>query len=284
MAWRENKRRLSVPKSLRVERWRTRYRGREPDTGSRRGCVTTAVLRSSPGSGAFPAASWGYDHMNSDPKRGPRDGLGKPLDPRELDIKSRNINKLPANARDQELGTRQGSFDLRVEKHAEVNGIGMGVLADGTAFLTGRGLARLVGIENLHIRTISQEWNEDPPKPRIVGIKGILARRGLSAPSAHIETAYGGTPVHAFPDAICLAILEYYAFDAAKPRAEARDNYRILAGKALRDLSMAKSDTIRQGAMRSLCGNGTNASSLTVRALPRGILASSMKRTWSSMN
>jgi hypothetical protein len=41
---------------------------------------------------------------------------------------------------------------------------------------------------------------------------------------------------HAFPDAVCLAVLEYYAFDAATPRTTARDNYRILAGKALQDL------------------------------------------------
>ena len=35
---------------------------------------------------------------------------------------------------------------------------------------------------------------------------------------------------------MCLAVLEYYALDAAKPREVARDNYRLLAGKALRDL------------------------------------------------
>jgi len=112
----------------------------------------------------------------------------------------------------------------------------MGVLRDGTAFLTGRGLARLVGIENLHIRTISQDWNDDPPKPRIAAIKSILEKRGISAPQAHIETTDGSRTIHAFPDAICLAVLEYYAFDAANPRETARDNYRILAGKALQEL------------------------------------------------
>ncbi|MGQ0456528.1 MAG: hypothetical protein ACT4OU_05645 [Hyphomicrobium sp.] len=157
-------------------------------------------------------------------------------DPKELDMQSREINKLPANRPRQELDPKQGSLDLRVEKHAEVDGIGMGVLADGTAFLTGRGLARLVDIENLHIRTISQEWNDDPPKPRIAGIKEILSKRGLIAPSAHIETTDGVRTIHAYPSEICLAILEFYAFDAPKPREAARNNYRILAGKALQDL------------------------------------------------
>ena len=157
-------------------------------------------------------------------------------DPKELDMKSRNINKLPANRAREELDPAQGSLDLKIEKQAEIDGIGMGVLKGGTAFLTGRGLARLVGLENLHIRTISQGWNEEPLKPRIAAIKDILGKRGLTAPSAHIETTDGVRVVHAYPVEICLAVLEYYAFDAAEPREAARNNYRILAGKALQDL------------------------------------------------
>lgn len=151
-------------------------------------------------------------------------------------MKSNDIKILPKDYAHEGLDPKQGVLDLQIERQAEIEGIGMGVLRDGTAFLTGRGLARLVGIENLHIRTISQEWLEDPLKPRISAIKSILQRRGIYAPAAHIETTDGKRPIHAFPDAICLAVLEYYAFDAAKPRPTARDNYRILAGQALREL------------------------------------------------
>jgi hypothetical protein len=158
----------------------------------------------------------------------------------ELGMNPHDIKHLPGKTGPEELDPRQGSLDLEVERHAEIEGVGMGVLRDGTAFLTGRGLARLVGIENLHIRTISQEWNDDPPKPRIAAIKGILARRGLDAPHAHIDTTDGQRTIHAFPDAVCLAVLEYYAFDAAKVRPEARDNFRTLAGKALQDLIYAQ--------------------------------------------
>lgn len=155
---------------------------------------------------------------------------------KELGMKSSDIKKLPKNLGRKELDPNQGVLDLQVDRQAEIEGVGMGVLRDGTAFLTGRGLARLVGIENLHIRTISQDWNDDPPKPRIAAIKSILEKRGISASQAHIETTDGSRVIHAFPDAICLAVLEYYAFDAATPRETARDNYRILAGKALQDL------------------------------------------------
>lgn len=152
----------------------------------------------------------------------------------ELGHKSNKISKLPRRSTPKELDPAQGTLALAVEVQAEVDGVGMGVLRDGTAFLTGRGLARLVGIENLHIRTIGQEWND--PKPRTEEIKRILAKRGIHAPAAYIETTDGSRPIHAYPEAICLAVLEYYAFDAAKPRETARDNYRLLAGKALRDL------------------------------------------------
>ena len=151
-------------------------------------------------------------------------------------MKSNGIKRLPSNPPRKELDPKQSTLDLEIERQAEIDGVGMGVLRDGTAFLTGRGLARLVGIENLHIRTISREWNEQTPKPRIAAIKRIFAKRGIQVPSAHIETSDGSRTIHAFPDAVCLAVLEYYAFDAASPRESARDNFRILAGKALQDL------------------------------------------------
>lgn len=158
----------------------------------------------------------------------------KPLE--ELDMETREIKALPAKTGKKELDPRQGVLDLKVERQRDVGGIGMGVLSDGTPFLTGRGLARLVDIENLHIRTISQDWNETPLKPRIKGIKDILKKRGITASEAHIEVNDGSRIIHAYPDAICLAVLEYYAFDAASPREAARDNYRLLAGKALQEL------------------------------------------------
>ena len=137
----------------------------------------------------------------------------------------------------KELASRQGLLDLGIEAEAEIDGIGMGVLKDGTAFLTGRGLARLVDMENLHIRTIGMEWLQDDPPPRTARIKEILAKRNIVRQTAYIETKNaGGTLVHAYPEDVCLAILEFYAFDAPKVREAARDNYRLLAGKALRDL------------------------------------------------
>ena len=47
--------------------------------------------------------------------------------------------------------TPNSQGELFIDKQKEIDGIGMGVLSDGTAFLSGRGLARLCGISNPRI-------------------------------------------------------------------------------------------------------------------------------------
>ncbi|MBL8845269.1 MAG: hypothetical protein JNN24_05815 [Hyphomicrobium zavarzinii] len=129
----------------------------------------------------------------------------------------------------------QGVLELSVDRQAEIDGIGMGVLNDGTPFLNQRGLARMCGVQNAHIGTISSEWHDDS-KRRIASIKKILAARGLTISSPHIEVYHGGRKMFAYSDHVCLAVLEYYAFDAANIQEEAKERYRWLAGRSLRDV------------------------------------------------
>ena len=134
--------------------------------------------------------------------------------------------------------TPQGDeMTLRVEKLVERDGIGMGVLSDGTAFLTGRGLARLCGVSVSVIAELLAHWNHEAHKPRITKIKEILGGHGWASESPVIAVLeIDQTLAYAWPDPVCLAILEYYAFDAQQgDREQARRNYRTLAGKALHD-------------------------------------------------
>ncbi|WP_323800446.1 IS66 family insertion sequence element accessory protein TnpA [Parasphingorhabdus sp.] len=113
----------------------------------------------------------------------------------------------------------------------------VGVLKDGTPYFNQRGLARLCGVQNAHIGTISSQWSEAESKPRIYGIKAILAKSGYASIRAHIEVMHNGIVHYCYPAEICLAVLEYYAFDAgANCQPEARDNFRLLAGSKLREL------------------------------------------------
>jgi hypothetical protein len=131
----------------------------------------------------------------------------------------------------------QGSLNLGIEKDTDVNGIGMGVLSDGTPYLNQRGLAALCGVQNAHIGTISSQWNEAEQKPRIKSIKEVLGKAGVFYGAAHVEVVHLGTTQYCYPADVCLAVLEYYAFDAgANCQPQARDNFRLLAGSKLREL------------------------------------------------
>jgi len=155
---------------------------------------------------------------------------------KEITPNASNIKALASKSTAKEI-TSQGEFEFGIEVEREVDGIGMGVLGDGTPYLNQRGLAALCGVQNAHIGTISSQWQEDPPKPRIATIKDILAKAGLSASAAHIEIMHKGVVHYCYPAEVCLAILEYYAFDAgANCQPQARDNFRLLAGSKLREL------------------------------------------------
>lgn len=85
-------------------------------------------------------------------------------------MKPRTIKALPVKNDGEEI--TQGVLDLGIEKDTEINGIGMGVLSDGTPYLNQRGLAALCGVQNAHIGTISAQWDDADPKPRIKAHQG----------------------------------------------------------------------------------------------------------------
>ena len=156
---------------------------------------------------------------------------------KEITPKPKHIKVLAENSTQKEISKKQGSLDLSIQKDTDLEGIGMGVLSDGTPYLNQRGLAALCGVQNAHIGTISSQWNDDPPKPRIQAIKAILDQAGLSADRAHIEVMHKGIAHFCYPAEVCLAVLEYYAFDAGtNTQPEARRNFRLLAGSKLRDM------------------------------------------------
>jgi hypothetical protein len=65
----------------------------------------------------------------------------------------------------KEINTKQALL-LDIERDVDFNGIGMGVLSDGTPYLNQRGLATLCGVRNAHIGTIiSSQWAELDQNP-----------------------------------------------------------------------------------------------------------------------
>lgn len=126
---------------------------------------------------------------------------------------------------------QQHELPLVIEAEKEIDGVGMGVLRNGTPFLTQRGLARMCGVAQSVISDITAGWNEG--RPREAKIKEALADQGLHLETPHIPMMKGDAPYFAYSDVVCMAVLEYFAFEASRPHALA--NYRKLARATLRD-------------------------------------------------
>lgn len=124
---------------------------------------------------------------------------------------------------------------VQVVQVVDLDGVEMGVLTDGTAFLTGRGLAAVAGVAPRMVNTWASEFDPDSTKRRDRIIGRLMREQGYSGP-VFLRHTHQGRPVNAFPEQVCMAVLEYYAFEAAEDdrRAEALRNYRVLARAGLR--------------------------------------------------
>jgi hypothetical protein len=135
---------------------------------------------------------------------------------------------------------QQLKLDLQIAAEREIDGVGMGVLSDGAPFLTLRGLARMCGVDHTAIVRITSEWQENPLKPRIAKIRDMIRAQGADDSVAFVAVPKAGVIHHAVPAAVCMAVLEYYAFEAKSEGDRALNNFRILARKGFRDFVYAQ--------------------------------------------
>lgn len=111
----------------------------------------------------------------------------------------------------------------------------MGILEDGTPYLTMNALSKLCGLDPSTMWAFTANWDNSDDKPRTNFICGVLESQGLPTDSLYSKINRAGKIVHAYPDYVCMAILEYYAFEAKRfDSSIARNNYRKLASYTLR--------------------------------------------------
>lgn len=123
-----------------------------------------------------------------------------------------------------------------VIKVSNVDGVEMGVLEDGTPFLTARGLALFCGVSP----TAILGWGESVPKEgdnfRAGKMAELLAANEFKGDNFFKKVIFDGNETNVYYDTVCMAFLEYYAFEAGKRSTEeAKNNYRVLARKTLKD-------------------------------------------------
>jgi len=145
-------------------------------------------------------------------------------------------------AKDNELvtGIGQMNLDLQIVVEAEIDGVGMGVLGDGTSFLTVRGLSRLCGIDHSTLVKFSSEWGMPPMKAREKKVRETIKAQGFDDTVFFHGVVKNGQVQHAVPAHVCMAVLEYYAFDASGDNPHALNSYRRLARKGLDDFVYAQ--------------------------------------------
>jgi len=144
---------------------------------------------------------------------------------------------------------QQGELNLEVVTSKEVDGIEMGVLSDGTPFLTARGLARVCGIHHSNIVRMPAYSALATGALREKKISELLDKQGFGGGDLFLKVQHEGRAVNAYSDAVCMAILEYYAFEAGRNKTEdAENNYRALARQSLRAYIYTKTgyDPMRQ--------------------------------------
>ncbi len=135
---------------------------------------------------------------------------------------------------------KQLLLDLQVAAEREIDGVGMGVLSDGTPFLTLRGLSRMSGVDIAPIVRITQDWILNPLKPREKKIRELVRAQGADDSIAFYAVERSGVINHIVPAAVCMAILEYYAFEARTGNDQAAKSYRTLARKGFKDFIYAQ--------------------------------------------
>jgi hypothetical protein len=130
----------------------------------------------------------------------------------------------------------QLTINLEVLTSKEVDGLEMGVFKNGIPFLTARALAKVSGVAHTSILRLSESWQEEGGALRGGKMAEILAGNGFDGDALYVRTKQGAQTILAFPDNVCMAILEYYAFEAGRHcTEEAKNNFRILARKSLRE-------------------------------------------------
>ena len=129
---------------------------------------------------------------------------------------------------------KQIAFDFGVQVERKVDGIEMGVLDNGMTYLTQSGLAKMAGIDRQSIRQLNKEWEASfhgpmPKRGRMAVIKQYLLDNGYHEPKLYLALTQDNSIHHAYPDIVCTAIIDFFAFEAQERNEIAQKYYRNLS-------------------------------------------------------
>jgi hypothetical protein len=121
------------------------------------------------------------------------------------------------------------NLTLKVATTKEVDGLEMGVLGDGKAFMSARALATVCGIAPSSLLEQTKNWRHGF---RTSKFARFLTSHGIDREVLHFEIPESS--VHAYDEEIAGLILEFYAFEAQARNVTALENYRRIFRAGLR--------------------------------------------------
>ena len=126
-------------------------------------------------------------------------------------------------------------LDIKIKVERKIGGVEMGVLENGIPYLTQTGLAAITGVDRATIRAITKQWESEHKDPHIASgtrigfLKGQLFKNGYQDPKLYVEIRKNNSPHYAYPDVVCMAVIEFFAFESKRDNRKALRNYRRLA-------------------------------------------------------
>lgn len=104
-------------------------------------------------------------------------------------------------------------------KEKEFDGIAMGVLDNGIAYLSARGLAKACGVSLATMQDFYEKWNKKLDSAtnddkQATYIRDSLKEKNYADKELYIVIEDEQGVKYAFPEPVCMAFLEYYTFEA----------------------------------------------------------------------
>jgi len=124
----------------------------------------------------------------------------------------------------------------KISKFGDFDGFELGVFIDGVPFASAGGLAVLCGVTTKTITDVGQYVVNDDDKFRSGKIANLLIEYQYQGDKLYEILLHNGQEVYAYAEPVCMAFLEYYAYEAGKRCTQkARDLARALMRKSFKD-------------------------------------------------
>ena len=112
---------------------------------------------------------------------------------------------------------------------------GVGILTDGSVFMTERALSRFCGVEVDELIELVSNWSLVSMEDKHIKLTNSLKTFGFKNDSLTSVYYNDDTIMIVYGEDVCISVLEYYAFGVENPKDEITNRYRKLCSEKVSD-------------------------------------------------